>query len=170
MCSVCFVYCSGFNWNHGRWSIIIKFLIPLIYLCKHSCGHRRQWWRCQFQSIFLLVLKMWCVPTSSLGREKPRSWLRLDVWPCVSSPTWVNLGFCSCLPSWAPAWWWYPVINPFLVFAIRSILRSSVASHRRAAWSGTNQELLHFVVKTSWLCRLHTCSGWEEQVVTQHCE
>lgn len=42
MCSVYFVYCSGLNWNHGWGSIIIKFLMPLTYLCIHNCGHGRQ--------------------------------------------------------------------------------------------------------------------------------
>lgn len=100
MCSVCFVYYSSFNWNHGWGSIIIKFLIPLTYLCKHSCGNRRQWRRWHFFSKrFLLILsirsvtQMRYMPTCSLGREKPRSWFRPGIWPRVSNPTGAEAGF-----------------------------------------------------------------------------
>lgn len=84
MCSVYFVYYSGLNWNHGWGSIIIKFLMPLTYLCVHNCGHGRQWRRWHFLLILsiCLVTQVW-YPLHTLQAVTLKTQLRAD--SCVQT-------------------------------------------------------------------------------------
>lgn len=111
MCCVCFVYYRGFNWNYGWGSIIITFLILVIYLYKHSCGHRRQWRRWYFQSTFSFFKHLLSysntVRAYMLSRQRETEVLVQTghlTSHCPAPPD-LKLVFCSCHSSWAVAWW-----------------------------------------------------------------
>lgn len=123
-----------------------------------------------FSKHFLLILSICSVtqmrymPTCSLGREKLRSSFRLDVWPHVFDLTWVEAGLLQLLlqpshglvvvPRWPTPSWCLP--SP------------SWQEHCKISGFSLCSEWQRFVLKTSWACRLHTCSCWGDHVVVPH--
>jgi len=149
MCSVYFVYYSGLNWNHGWGSIIIKFLIPLTYLCVHNCGHGRQWRRWHFLLILSIcsVTQVWC-PLHALHAATLRSWPRAD--SCVQTLLRWSHFSAAILPAkpWLSdsrtGWQTHPGVYH------HSAVGRWLTSHILAAQSCTNQERWHSVAKAAW--------------------
>jgi len=158
MCSVYFVYYSGLNWNHGWGSIIIKFLIPLTYLCVHNCGHGRQWRRWHFLLILSIfsVTQVWC-PLHALHAATLRSWPRAD--SCVQTLLRWSHFSAAILPAkpWLSdsrtGWQTHPGVDH------HSAVGRWLASRTLAAQSCTNQEWWHSVAKAAWAHGIHVLLG-----------